>query len=173
MGVTSQVSCTGDQAKGLRYRKRLKTAATWGFAAACSDRTLHDLLSHLSAHFRSTHRLGHHPDVQAAEVRGGGRLGHAAPECARLLRGDRSEAAQALATKAVCAALRALCGRPLACTRMSCFGSGGAAPARALGSWHKAAGSSPEGISGNDLTRSASVLPRNGVSTIGSPDREV
>ena len=173
MGPTSQMSCIEGQAKGLRYRKRFKTAVPEGLAAACSDRTLYDPSSHLPAHFRSTHRLGHHPDVQAAEVRGGSRLGHAAPECTRLLRGDRSEAAQALATKAVCTALRALCGRPFACTRMLCFGIGRAATARALGSWHKAAGFSPEGISGNDLTRSTSVLPRNGVSTIGSPDREV
>ena len=173
IGVTSQVSCTGGQAKGLCHRKRLSNAATQGFATACFGRTLYDPLSHLLAHFRSTHRLGHHPDVQATEVRGGSRLGHAAPECTRLFGGDRSEAAQALAAKAVCTALRALCGSPLACTCSSCFVSSRAATVRALGSQHKADGFSPGCIHGDDLTRSTSLLQPHGASTADAPEREV
>ena len=86
-------------------------------------------------------------------MRGGRRLGHATPECTGLLGGDRSEAAQALAAKAVCTALRALCGSPLACTRMLCFVSGRAAAVRALGSQHKDDGFSPGCIHGDDLTK--------------------
>ena len=44
---------------------------------------------------------------------------------------------------------------------------------RALWFWHKAGGSSPGCIIGDDLTRSTSFLPPHGASTAEAPAREV